>query len=305
MVRVKYTLVKDVAQHSTRISRARLSLEGLSIGDAFGECFFSSLALSGLEERTLPSAPWGWTDDTAMAVSIVETLERHFGIDRDHLARAFATRYAAEPRRGYGGTAHGILRAIGQGVAWREAAGAVFDGQGSMGNGSAMRVAPVGAYFADDLESVIEHARLSADPTHGHPDAKAGAIAVAVGAAFAVTRRDDSSLSDGRGWLAAIAEHVPASATRDGIDKSLSMPWEIDVRTAVAALGNGSLVICSDTVPLALWCAAHHLDDFEAAMWTTVSALGDRDTTCAMVGGIVAMSASIPAEWRSAREPLP
>jgi ADP-ribosylglycohydrolase len=42
--------------------------------------------------------------------------------------------------------------------------------------------------------------------------------------------------------------------------------------------------------------------------WTTVSVLGDRDTTCAIVGGIVACSvgeAGIPAAWLQARKPLP
>lgn len=53
--------------------------------------------------------------------------------------------------------------------------------------------------------------------------------------------------------------------------------------------------------------AARHLDDYEACLWATVSGLGDRDTTCAMAGGIVALSAgraSIPAAWMEAREPL-
>ncbi|WP_375756947.1 ADP-ribosylglycohydrolase family protein [Corallococcus exercitus] len=57
----------------------------------------------------------------------------------------------------------------------------------------------------------------------------------------------------------------------------------------------------------AWWCAARHLDSFEEALWCTVAGFGDRDTTCAIVGGIVALSAgrsSIPAPWLSAREPL-
>ena len=65
--------------------------------------------------------------------------------------------------------------------------------------------------------------------------------------------------------------------------------------------------LAPDTVPFTLWCAARHLDDFEAAMWTTVSGLGDRDTTCAIVGGIVALyvgAAGIPQEWQQARESL-
>jgi ADP-ribosylglycohydrolase len=43
-------------------------------------------------------------------------------------------------------------------------------------------------------------------------------------------------------------------------------------------------------------------------MWQTLSALGDRDTTCAIVGGIVAMFAglkSIPPIWLEKREPIP
>lgn len=41
-------------------------------------------------------------------------------------------------------------------------------------------------------------------------------------------------------------------------------------------------------------------------MWATVSGVGDRDTTCAITGGIVALSApaTVPAAWREAREPL-
>jgi hypothetical protein len=45
----------------SRLARARESLEGLSIGDAFGEQFFidSRLALTLIEERALPAPPWG------------------------------------------------------------------------------------------------------------------------------------------------------------------------------------------------------------------------------------------------------
>jgi ADP-ribosylglycohydrolase len=48
------------------------------------------------------------------------------------------------------------------------------------------------------------------------------------------------------------------------------------------------------------------VSDFEEAMWTTVAGLGDRDTTCAIVGGIVALrvgEAGLPS-WQGRREPL-
>ena len=77
---------------------------------------------------------------------------------------------------------------------------------------------------------------------------------------------------------------------------------------AVAALGNGAGVSAQDTVPFALWCAGHRLGDYEEALWLTVGGLGDRDTTCAIVGGIVSLFTgpdAIPEGWLHAREPLP
>lgn len=57
-----------------------------------------------------------------------------------------------------------------------------------------------------------------------------------------------------------------------------------------------------------LWCASSYLNDFEVALWHTASGLGDVDTNCAIVGGIVAARvglAGLPVEWRQSREPLP
>ena len=77
---------------------------------------------------------------------------------------------------------------------------------------------------------------------------------------------------------------------------------------AVAVLGNGTGLSAQDTVPFALWCAAQHLTDYEAdyeaALWLTVSGLGDRDTTCAIVACAVGAE-GIRSAWLQAREPLP
>ena len=70
-------------------------------------------------------------------------------------------------------------------------------------------------------------------------------------------------------------------------------------------LGSGGRVSAQDTVPFTLWCASLHPDDYEAALWTTVAGFGDRDTTCAIVGGIVAAGAGVSSAWLAAREPLP
>lgn len=282
--------------------RARLSLQGLSIGDAFGQQFFSQPELIAVQE--LPAPPWTITDDTVMAVSVVETLETEQCINPDILAEKFGRRYHEDPWRGYGGTAHDILRRIHDGTPWQTAAGQAFDGEGSMGNGGAMRAGPIGGYFADDLPACVDNARLSATVTHAHPDGQAGAIAVAVSAAVATNLAD---AEDSRQIIEAAIELTPDTATRRGLQEALETPLHFDARTAANKLGNGGRVISSDTVPFSLWAAAKCLDSFEDAMWTTVSALGDRDTTCAIVGSIVAMAVGkkgVPQLWLDHREPL-
>jgi ADP-ribosylglycohydrolase len=286
-----------------RLRKATASLTGLSVGDAFGDRFFANP--SGverlIEERAVPSPPWRFTDDTVMALSIVDVLTDHGAIDEDVLADFFAARYRLDPARGYGGTARGILARLSAGEDWREVAPSVFDGSGSMGNGGAMRAAPIGAFFFEDVARVVDEARRSAVVTHAHHEGQAGAIAVAVAASWVA--RGGESVSD---LFPEVLKHTPDSETRAGIAKASRLPLDYDVRTAVWALGNGTKVISQDTVPFCIWSAARHLRDFEEAMWSTVSGLGDRDTTCAIVGGIIAADPSvvIPPEWLEARESL-
>lgn len=296
--------------HPLRLARAYLALQGLSVGDAFGERFFCArrTLTERLTRRELPPAPWSYTDDTAMALGVFAVLAQRGDIDQDQLAAVFASNYAREPWRGYGGMAHYILDQLGVGRPWRQVAGAAFGGEGSMGNGGAMRVAPVGAYFADDLRQAAHHACLSAQVTHAHPEGQAGAIAVAVAAAWAWSTRERRYPIAGLELLETAASYTPEGDTRRGLNRACELPFSTVIETAVNVLGNGSHVTAPDTVPFALWAAARHLDNFQEALWVTVSGLGDRDTTCAIVGGIVALvggGESIPEAWLQAREPLP
>jgi ADP-ribosylglycohydrolase len=106
----------------SRTDLALLSLEGLSLGDAFGETFFTDDAEQRIHERRLREGRWRWTDDTAMALSIVETLVARGSVDQDVLARRFAARYAAEPARGYAPATHRMLSAVHAGAHWHQAA---------------------------------------------------------------------------------------------------------------------------------------------------------------------------------------
>src|ERR1044072_8622368 len=144
-----------------RIARARVSLEGLSVGDAFGETFFvhPDLVDGLIAERALASRTWTYTDDSLMAMSIFSVLRQQGDIHQPSLARSFAERY--ERDRGYGPAMHRLLAEIRSGEDWAERAQSLFGGQGSFGNGAAMRVAPIGAFFADDVDAVVEQATRS------------------------------------------------------------------------------------------------------------------------------------------------
>jgi len=298
------------SDHQLRLTRARLSLEGLSTGDAFGEGFFGFGANVefAIPKRWLPPTPWEYTDDTIMAISVLEVLHKAGRIDQDELARLFAARYAAEPDRGYGGTAMKILSQVAQGQDWRTASSSAFGGEGSMGNGSAMRVGPVGAYFADDLEEAVRQASASAEVTHQHPEGIAGAIAVAVAAALAWRTGTSAHPRRHGAIIEAAIDLTPAGVVREGLATAARFSPGTDPGEAAAILGNGSRVTCPDTVPFCLWCAETHLESFEQALWAAVSALGDADTNCAIVGSIVAMGTGvegIPPAWLASREALP
>lgn len=285
---------------ASRLARAWRSLEGLSVGDGFGDRFF---ALPGhcRAERISPAPPWPITDDSIMAIRLVDILREHGGIDQDALAARLAAAFVRDPERGYGGTARKILSAVARGAAWHPTALAAFRGIGSCGNGSAMRVAPLGAYFADDLPQLSVQAARSAEVTHAHPEGIAGAIVVALAAGLLAR----GEAADFANFLTRLEAGTPAGETRDGLRRARMLGPGASVASAAEALGNGSDVTCQRTVPFCAWMVARQPSSFEDAMWETVSAGGDLDTNCAIVGGILAAGeADPPADWRAAREEL-
>ncbi|RAO11892.1 Poly(ADP-ribose) glycohydrolase [Micromonospora noduli] len=302
---MSFTLFADA-----RLALARDSLAGLSTGDALGAQYFLPVpAPVDLAADALPPAPWEWTDDTEMACSVLAQLADSGGIDRDRLALSFAER--CTERRGYGAGAMLILGLVRTGTPWPLAAASAFDGQGSCGNGAAMRVGPLGAYFADSTARAAAQARASAEVTHAHPEGIAGAVAVAVAAALAARARLDGHRPAPERLLAGIAAVLdPGTEVHRGVHRAAGLLGR-PLPRVVAALGNGSRVTAQDTVAFTLWVAATHLDDYPAAIETCVRAGGDVDTTAAIAGAVVAAHTGVgtpggvPEKWLAAREPLP
>lgn len=290
-----------------RLQLAKNSLKGISIGDAFGESFFGerNQMLDCIQERMIPKTTWEFTDDTVMAIAIFEQLEKNGKIDQNDLAQQFSINHDKDVNRGYGATARRILREIGEGSNWKAISQNAFEGMGSKGNGASMRVGPIGAFHFDNFEKVKELANLSAEITHSNMEGITGAIAVAISTALATKIKLEGVKISPKDFIETVANELPNTDTKSKIKKSLSVPYSYNIETVRTILGDGTKIMVQDTIPFSIWCAAHNLINFNEALWKAVSILGDRDTICAIVGGITIMSCdenSIPKEWQNGVE---
>lgn len=200
--------------------------------------------------------------------------------------------------------------------------------EGSCGNGSAMRVAPLGAFmgqhFYDDSiidaffqmsrneQRLIVEAVLQAEVTHCHPEGVAGAIATA-GLARIVTKQCvNNKLNETSPgfYYQNLLRLVPNGLVKQGIEKASTMPMDLPIGKLIEELGNGTHVTCQDTVPLCMYMAIKHLcndsvlDMYEKAIIETSMAFGDVDTNCAIVGGIIAIASPAPHKWVKFCEPM-
>lgn len=293
--------------HGERLTLAREVLDGLSVGDAIGEALsYQCYRARELADFSMLGAGTVFcTDDTEMAIGIYETLRLLRTMEENHLAWAFSSRFRRDPDRGYGKMARRILMEISAGADWREVSSQAFGG-GSFGNGAAMRVAPLGAYFSDEPAWIPEMAARSARVTHFHPEGIAGAIAVAAGSGAAVAARGLPKPEAAEAIWNAVLNDTPESRVRTRISLAREMIQAQPAEVA-RALGNGFEVSAQDTVPFCVWNACRCLDDYREAILSTIEVDGDCDTNCAIVGGIVAGytgAGSIPEDWLRAREVL-
>jgi ADP-ribosylglycohydrolase len=187
-----------------------------------------------------------FTDDTVLTVALADSLLH--GIPYVDLLKRY---YRAYPRAGYGDNFH------------RWARSERSDPYNSWGNGSAMRVSPVGFAFGT-IDEVLDQARRSAEVTHDHPEGIKGAQAVA--SAVFLARTGDSKEQ--------IKGYVEATFGYD-----LDTPLD-DIRPRYYFD-----VSCQGSVPQAIR-AFLESRDFEHAVRLAVSLGGDSDTLACMAGGI-------------------
>jgi poly(ADP-ribose) glycohydrolase ARH3 len=217
----------------------------------------------------------GYTDDTQMAIGVAEALIARGEIDEDTLCAAFAANY--DPGRCYGPGARKILEAMLAGDDWRALARTIFPG-GSLGNGAAMRAAPIGLAFCDDLDLVAEQAARSALPTHSHPIGVDGARLIAVATALAI-RGGDSDFDRGT-FYAELARHAETEEFR----WQLSIARRLGRTSSVAGFGNSLEAHRSVITAIAIFVASP--DDYPAVVARAIGQGNDTDTLAAMAGAL-------------------
>ncbi len=175
---------QSMQTHHARICGAILAA---ALGDAFGAPYEGGI-IEQLLWRILGRRRGKrcWTDDTQMSVDVIESLLTCNKMDQDDLAQRFASSYRWS--RGYGPGAAKLLRRIRKGEHWSIANQAVYV-NGSLGNGGAMRAAPVGLFYgAGDDKKLVQAVRSATLVTHAHPVGLDGAVVI--GLTVALVCRD-------------------------------------------------------------------------------------------------------------------
>jgi poly(ADP-ribose) glycohydrolase ARH3 len=279
--------------------RFRGALVGTAVGDALGAPVEgrSHVPRDYLESIITHPPNLTYTDDTVMTLGVAESLVAGGRFEGAHMAQTLADRYGKEPWRGYGAGPPQVFARLARGIPWDEAARSMFGGEGSYGNGAAMRVAPVALYSYPSQHRAAEVAHQTALITHTHPQGIDGAVMQAVAVTALLGRTSTNGPSE---ITSVLLSHVKTSVFRNKlmfIDRHIG---DRPLDEIADVLGTG--IAAHTSVPTALACFLAHLDSFADAVTAAISLGGDTDTIAAMTGALAGAYhgyTAIPETWRA------
>ena len=270
---------------------------GALIGSALGDALGAPVEGYSMEKVRLvygEGEVWAmksgrYTDDTQMMIGVAESLIENRGFNGADMALKFIQNY--DERRGYGPGSTEALRRISEGESWEEASKKLFGGNGSYGNGAAMRIAPVGIFYYDNAEVLRKIAYKSSHITHSHVLGKEGAALQAYSIALAVCGHKEDMLSR-------LKEFVKSEAYKEKISKvELLLDKGANEGDIIRELGTGEAAF--NSVPTAIYSFIR-FNTFKDAVTYAVSLGGDTDTIGAMTGAISGAfygEGAIPKGW--------
>jgi len=279
------------------------ALIGTGVGDALGAPFegWSKVKPEKIEEVAERREVLTYTDDTHMMIGVAESLIRVKGFDGEDMAGTFVKNYELEPFRGYGPGPPHVFRLIRTGEAWDKAAQELYRG-GSYGNGSAMRVAPIGVLYYDNPEILREVAHKSSQITHTHTLGKEGAAVQAYAIGLA-TNLEPPLAVDQHDFLAKLINYTQDRVYKEKLNRIKGLLVEPDKARVTIELGNG--IEAFNSVPTAIYSFLAQPDSFTQAVLYAISLGGDTDTIGAMTGAISGAYLgieSIPNSWKGKLE---
>jgi poly(ADP-ribose) glycohydrolase ARH3 len=231
--------------------------------------------------------------------------------DEPHLPEVLLARFAEahEPWRRYGSGTDAILRQFPKYKSeWREFATAMFP-FGSYGNGSAMRVAPIGLAFHNNIEKAFALAITSSRPTHSHAFAYHGVVLQTIAVAIAASSLKfsaDAFLGRMRSALVTFSELMQDTSKYERALNEIEAGLRrgTSCREMSEVLGTG--VTAQEAVPMAIYCFLRHPESYAQVIHEAVFIGGDTDTIACMAGAISGAflgASAIPVNWlRNIRE---
>ena len=276
---------------------------GSALGDAIGELAFRFPEEGRLRAAIAAAPVLRYTDDTAMAIGLAESLAERGGLDPPHLGRTFHRHFNREPWRGYASGPPTIFQLVEKsGLTYEAAARSLYGGQGSQGNGAAMRVAPLGLFF-HDAPDLYDQAVAAAALTHAHPLAQDGAAVQAAAVAMAV-HLDPHKPFPRDNFLRRMLRLAKTSEIKEKLSLVRTL-LKGKVPGPEAARILGKSVRIDESLPFAIYAFLAQPHSFENCLMGAVLSGGDRDTLGAMAGalsGAYLGVTAITALWREKLE---
>ena len=271
---------------------------GSAVGDAIGELAFLYPRRERLISALHGVSEFRYTDDTAMALGLAQSIMEAGSIDQQKLGEVFRLNFQREPWRGYASGPPTIFSLVQNlGISYKEAARMMFGGSGSFGNGAAMRIVPVGLFF-HQAEDLYQQASLSAEVTHAHPVGRDGAAVQARAVANAVNLDPQQEFP-----LENFAQTLMGFARTPEIQSKMKLVHRLISKKAspnAAADELGRSVAVHESMPFAVYSFLRCPKSFEGCLFCAILHGGDRDTLGAMAGAISGAYLgveAIPQHW--------
>lgn len=226
-------------------------LFGAIAGDVCGSSYEAKFGRTKLYEAVrLVRTGNGFTDDTVCTIGVANAILKYKNPTPEQFGECIQEMCKKHPNRGYGGM---FRKWIDNPVPY-----------GSYGNGSAMRVSPVG-FYAHNVEECLELAKNSALCSHNDPEGVKGAQAIAL----AIYRAKHDSITKNQIWY--VLDNYYPEYTEKTLDE-IRPGYHFDST-------------CQGSVPIAL-LAFLESEDYEDCLKLAISMGGDSDTIAAMAGSI-------------------